>query len=113
VKNPNVTLKSVENTDVDLTELISKKKNSLVFLPWWLVPFCNAHLAALAEAEKSITRIGISNYCNNPDAPASLKVTNDKEIICYCQTVQANYRNPWVLLLQKIIRLQLLKVLMA
>jgi hypothetical protein len=54
-------LKSVENTDVDLTELISKKKNSLVFLPWWLVPFCNAHLAALAEAEKRITRIGISN----------------------------------------------------
>jgi hypothetical protein len=31
VKNPNVTLKSVENTDVDLTELISKKKNSFSF----------------------------------------------------------------------------------
>jgi peroxiredoxin len=44
-------LKSVENTDVDLTELISKKKNSLVFYRGGWCPFCNAHLAALAEAE--------------------------------------------------------------
>jgi thiol-disulfide isomerase/thioredoxin len=44
-------LKSVENTDVDLTELISKKQFSFYRGGW--CPFCNAHLAALAEAEKN------------------------------------------------------------
>ena len=82
-KIPNVTLKSVENTDVDLTELISKKKTVLVFYRDGWCPFCNAHLAALAEAEKELLELGYQIIAISSDAPASLKVTNDKEKLNY------------------------------
>jgi peroxiredoxin len=82
-KIPNVTLKSVENTDVDLTELISKKRTVLVFYRGGWCPYCNAHLAALAEAEKELLALGYQIIAISPDAPASLKVTDDKEKLNY------------------------------
>ena len=82
-KIPNVTLKSVENTDVDLTELISKKRTVLVFYRGGWCPYCNAHLAALAEAEKELLDLGYQIIAISPDAPASLKVTDDKEKLNY------------------------------
>ncbi|MFV8366803.1 peroxiredoxin-like family protein [Flavobacterium sp. XS1P27] len=82
-KIPNVTLKSVENTDVDLTELISKKRTVLVFYRGGWCPYCNAHLAALAEAEKELLALGYQIIAISPDAPANLKVTDDKEKLNY------------------------------
>nr|WP_315211304.1 peroxiredoxin-like family protein [uncultured Flavobacterium sp.] len=82
-KIPNVTLKSVENTDVDLTELISKKRTVLVFYRGGWCPYCNAHLAALAEAEKELLDLGYQIIAISPDAPANLKVTDDKEKLNY------------------------------
>ena len=82
-KIPNVTLKSVENTDVDLTELISKKRTVLVFYRGGWCPYCNAHLAALAEAEKELLDMGYQIIAISPDAPKSLKVTDDKEKLNY------------------------------
>ena len=82
-KIPNVTLKSVENTDVDLTELISKKRTVLVFYRGGWCPYCNAHLAALGEAEKELLDLGYQIIAISPDAPASLKVTDDKEKLNY------------------------------
>ena len=82
-KIPNVTLKSVENTDVDLTELISKKRTVLVFYRGGWCPYCNAHLAALGEAEKQLLDLGYQIIAISPDAPKSLKVTDDKEKLNY------------------------------
>ena len=82
-KIPNVTLKSLENTDVDLTELISKKRTVLVFYRGGWCPYCNAHLAALAEAEKELLDMGYQIIAISPDAPKSLKVTDDKEKLNY------------------------------
>ena len=82
-KIPNVTLKSVENTDVDLTELISKKRTVLVFYRGGWCPYCNAHLAALAEAEKELLALGYQIIAISPDAPASLEVTDGKEKLNY------------------------------
>lgn len=82
-KIPNVTLKSVENTDVNLTELISKKRTVLVFYRGGWCPYCNAHLAALAEAEKELLALGYQIIAISPDAPASLEVTDGKEKLNY------------------------------
>lgn len=82
-KIPNFTLKSVENTDVDLTALISKKKTILVFYRGGWCPYCNAHLAALAEAEKELLDLGYQIIAISPDAPKNLKVTDEKEKLNY------------------------------
>jgi peroxiredoxin len=82
-KIPSITLKSVDNTDVDLMELISKKRTVLVFYRGGWCPYCNAHLAALAEAEKELLHLGYQIIAISPDAPKSLKVTDDKEKLNY------------------------------
>lgn len=82
-KIPNFNLKSVENTNVNLTELISKKKTVLVFYRGGWCPYCNAHLAALAEAEKELVDLGYQIIAISPDAPKSLKVKDDKEKLNY------------------------------
>jgi peroxiredoxin len=40
-------------------------------------------IAALAEAEKELLELGYQIIAISPDAPASLKVTNDKEKLNY------------------------------
>jgi peroxiredoxin len=82
-KIPNVTLKSVDNTDVNLIELISKKRTVLVFYRGGWCPYCNAHLAALAEAEKELLDLGYQIIAVSPDAPKSLKNTDEKEKLNY------------------------------
>ncbi|RTY71391.1 AhpC/TSA family protein [Flavobacterium sp. LS1P28] len=82
-KIPTFTLKSVENKDVNVTELISKKRTVLVFYRGGWCPYCNAHLAALAEAEKELLDLGYQIIAISPDAPKSLKGTDDKEKLNY------------------------------
>ncbi|MDO8317377.1 MAG: peroxiredoxin-like family protein [Flavobacterium sp.] len=82
-KIPNVTLKSVENAAVNLSELISKKRTVLVFYRGGWCPYCNLHLAALAEAEKELLDLGYQIIAISPDAPKSLKVTDEKEKLNY------------------------------
>ena len=82
-KIPNFNLKSVENKSVNLTELISKKRTVLVFYRGGWCPYCNAHLAALGEAEKQLLDLGYQIIAISPDAPKSLKVTDDKEKLNY------------------------------
>ncbi|RKS89715.1 peroxiredoxin [Flavobacterium limicola] len=82
-KIPNVTLKSVENTDVNVLELIRKKRTVLVFYRGGWCPYCNVHLAALAEAEKELLDLGYQIIAISPDAPKSLKVTDEKEKLNY------------------------------
>lgn len=82
-KIPYVTLKSVENTAVNILELISKKRTILVFYRGGWCPYCNLHLAALAEAEKELLDLGYQIIAISPDAPKNLKVTDEKEKLNY------------------------------
>lgn len=82
-KIPNISLKSVENTAVNVAELIAKKRTILVFYRGGWCPYCSAHLAALGEAEKELLDLGYQIIAISPDAPKSLKVTDDKEKINY------------------------------
>jgi peroxiredoxin len=82
-KIPNITLKSSANTDVQLVDLLKKKKSVLVFYRGGWCPFCNMHLQALAEAEKQILDQGFQIIAISPDAPVNLKITEEKDKVKY------------------------------
>jgi peroxiredoxin len=78
-KIPEIILKSSENTDVQLADLLKKKKSVLIFYRGGWCPYCNMHLQALAEAEKQILEQGFQIIAISPDAPANLKITAEKD----------------------------------
>jgi peroxiredoxin len=80
---PNITLKSVDNVDLNLTEILSKKKTILVFYRGGWCPYCNVHLAALGQSEKELVALGYQIIAVSPDAPQKLKMTNDKNNLNY------------------------------
>ncbi|TDO77315.1 peroxiredoxin [Flavobacterium chryseum] len=82
-KIPNLTLKSSENTDVNISDLLKKKKTVLVFYRGGWCPYCNMHLQALAEAEKQIIDLGYQIIAVSPDSPENLKVTTEKDKLKY------------------------------
>lgn len=82
-KIPNSVLKSSDNTTVSLSDLIAKKKTVLVFYRGGWCPYCNLHLAALAEAEKQILDLGYQIVAVSPDSPENLKITAEKDKIKY------------------------------
>lgn len=82
-KFPNLTLKSSENTDVNISDLLKKKKTVLVFYRGGWCPYCNMHLQALAEAENKILDLGYQIIAVSPDSPENLKVTTEKDKLKY------------------------------
>lgn len=80
---PNTTLKSSENKDIILSDLYKKKKTILVFYRGGWCPYCNAHLAALAEAEQQLIDLGYQIIAISPDSPNNLKITEEKDKVNY------------------------------
>jgi peroxiredoxin len=89
-KIPNSTLKSSDNKAVSLSELVSKKKTVLVFYRGGWCPYCNLHLAALAEAEKHILDLGYQIVAVSPDTPENLKITAEKDKVKYTLLSDSN-----------------------
>lgn len=73
-----VKLKSAENKEVSLTQLFSQKRTVLVFYRGGWCPYCNLHLAALAEAETELLDLGYQIVAISPYAPNNLKVSEEK-----------------------------------
>ncbi|MEP6806298.1 MAG: peroxiredoxin-like family protein [Flavobacterium sp.] len=82
-KIPNIILKTSENTAVQISDLLKKKKTVLVIYRGGWCPYCNLHLQALAEAEKQILDLGYQIIAVSPDAPANLKITEEKDKVKY------------------------------
>jgi peroxiredoxin len=82
-KIPNISLKSFDNVDVNLSDLFATKKTILVFYRGGWCPYCNLHLAALGESEKNLLSLGYQIIAVSPDSPKSLKATDDKDKINY------------------------------
>lgn len=82
-KIPNTTLKSAEDKNIILSDLFKKKKTILVFYRGGWCPYCNAHLAALAQAEKQLLDFGYQIVAISPDSPNNLKSTEEKEKLNY------------------------------
>lgn len=82
-KIPNLKLKSVDNEDINLADLISKKRTILVFYRGGWCPYCNIQLSALGDAEKELLTLGYQIIAISPDAPKNLKVTDEKDKLNY------------------------------
>ncbi|KQB42598.1 peroxiredoxin-like family protein [Flavobacterium aquidurense] len=82
-KIPNITLKSSENTAVQISDLLKKKKTVLVFYRGGWCPYCNLHLQAMAEAEKQILDLGYQIIAVSPDSAENLKSTEQKDNVKY------------------------------
>lgn len=82
-KIPNITLKSSENADVNISDLLKKKKTVLIFYRGGWCPYCNLHLQSLAEAEKQIIDLGYQIIAVGPDSPENLKITEEKDKVKY------------------------------
>lgn len=87
---PNLVLKSVENKDIALKTLLNKKKTILVFYRGGWCPYCNLHLAALGEAEKELLSLGYQIIAISPDAPKSVKATEEKDKVNYILLSDSN-----------------------
>ncbi|WP_144214247.1 peroxiredoxin-like family protein [Flavobacterium anhuiense] len=82
-KIPNAVLKTAENADFTIEELLKKKKTVLVFYRGGWCPYCNIHLQSLAEAEKQIIDLGYQIIAVSPDATENLKITAEKDKVKY------------------------------
>ncbi|OMQ12973.1 peroxiredoxin-like family protein [[Flexibacter] sp. ATCC 35103] len=82
-KIPDITLKSSENTAVQISDLLKKKKTVLVFYRGGWCPYCNLHLQAMAEAEKQILDLGYQIIAVSPDSAENLKSTEQKDNVKY------------------------------
>ncbi|MRX68045.1 Peroxiredoxin [Flavobacterium resistens] len=82
-KIPDIILKSSENADVNISDLLKKKKTVLIFYRGGWCPYCNLHLQSLAEAEKQIIDLGYQIIAISPDSPENLKITEEKDKVKY------------------------------
>src|SRR4051812_26186531 len=82
-KIPDITLKTSENAAAKISDLLKSKKTVLVFYRGGWCPYCNMHLAALADAEKQILDLGYQILAISPDTPENLKLTAEKDKVKY------------------------------
>ncbi|WP_269237587.1 peroxiredoxin-like family protein [Flavobacterium flavigenum] len=82
-KIPNLILKTSENKDINVFDLIRTKKTVLIFYRGGWCPYCNLHLSALAETEKQVLDLGYQIIAISPDAPENLKITVEKNKVKY------------------------------
>jgi peroxiredoxin len=82
-KIPHVNLKSPDGDEINLTQLLSRKKTILVFYRGGWCPYCNMQLSALGDAEKELLTFGYQIIAVSPDDPKNLKITDEKEKLNY------------------------------
>lgn len=80
---PEVTLKGVDNKEVDLKGLVAKKPTVLIFYRGGWCPYCNRQLAGLQKIEKDVLAMGYQVVAVSPDSPENLNKTMDKNGLSY------------------------------
>lgn len=80
---PTAALPSIDGSVVDLAALIAAKPTVLIFYRGGWCPFCNRHLAALAESELDLRRLGWQIVAVSPDNVAALARTAAEQHLRY------------------------------
>lgn len=80
---PDVKLRTEDNQEVNLRQLISEKPAVLIFYRGGWCPFCNRHLRSLAGIEDELNNSGVQLLAISMDQPAKLKATPDREKFHY------------------------------
>jgi peroxiredoxin len=82
-KAPVFVLKSSTGTDVDLAKVFAEKPTILIFFRGGWCPFCNRHLAALAEMELPLRALGFQIIAVSPDSVEGLVPTGERNHLRY------------------------------
>lgn len=82
-KVPAAALRTMQGEPADLARLLDGKPTVLIFYRGGWCPFCNKHLAALAEIEPKIAHAGYQIIALSPDNPEALRATSEKRQLSY------------------------------
>ncbi|MEO6003242.1 MAG: peroxiredoxin-like family protein [Opitutus sp.] len=80
---PTPELISADGSACDLSRLFREKPTVLIFYRGGWCPFCNRHLAALAECELPLRQMGYQIIAVTPEAPPKLKSTAKENRVRY------------------------------
>jgi peroxiredoxin len=80
---PDVTLRTEDNTPVNLRKLVSEKPTVLIFYRGGWCPFCTRHLQDLVGIESDLEKEGAQLVAISMDQPSKLKATPDREKLQY------------------------------
>lgn len=81
---PDVALRTEEDKEVKLRQLVSAKPTVLIFYRGGWCPFCNRHLKELAGIEKDLDKAGAQLLAISMDQPAELRATPNRDQLGYC-----------------------------
>jgi len=82
-KAPAPTLTATDGTAVDLGAAFAEKTTVLIFYRGSWCPYCNRHLAALAELEPKLLALGCQIIAVSPDSAEGLKKMAGKNHLAY------------------------------
>jgi len=80
---PAVNVQTVDGADFDLAAAVAEKPTLLVFYRGSWCPYCNRHLAALAEIEPQLLELGYQILAISPDDPKGLQIATEKNHLTY------------------------------
>jgi peroxiredoxin len=80
---PVVPLKTADGADFDLAAAFAAKPTVLIFYRGGWCPFCNRHLAALAEHETDLRALGYQIIAISPESGPALTRLEDKQHLRY------------------------------
>ena len=82
-KVPAARVQSIEGSAVDLATACAEKPTLLIFYRGSWCPYCNRHLAALAEIEPRLLELGYQIIALSPDEATGLKAMAEKNHLNY------------------------------
>ena len=80
---PAVTVKAIDGTDLELTAALEKKPTLLIFYRGSWCPYCNKHLAAMAEIEPQLLALGYQIIALSPDEAKGMEAATAKSHLSY------------------------------
>lgn len=69
---PATSVRTVEGTEISLSEILAGRMTLLIFYRGGWCPYCNRHLAALQEIEPRLLELGYQIVAISPDRPEKL-----------------------------------------
>ncbi|MFZ2325081.1 MAG: peroxiredoxin-like family protein [Ignavibacteriaceae bacterium] len=80
---PNAIVKTVDNKEISLKEMIGKQKSIIIFYRGGWCPYCNLHLSELQSIEADLIKLGYKLIAISMDTPENLSATIDKHNLKY------------------------------
>ncbi|PWJ43692.1 peroxiredoxin-like family protein [Sediminitomix flava] len=80
---PEVLLKTADNKEVSLIDMVKKQPTVIVFYRGGWCPYCNKQLSGLGKISADLVEMGYQILAISPDKPENLQVTFEKHKMTY------------------------------